>query len=148
MINEKKKRKIFGIIGALITLIIPFFILQSSGFDQIESAQSYCPFKMATGLPCPGCGITKSLAFLYDSNLAKSTHYHLFGPVVFLFCVMAIIVLIFELVTEKEYFQRILFSNKLAIFLGLSLAVYHLSRTIMFISSHSIDEILKESIWL
>ena len=78
----------------------------------IETEQSLCPFKLLTGFPCPGCGITKSLIFLYKGNFLKSIYYHLFGPFTFLFCFTAIIILSAELVTKKEYFQNGSHNNK------------------------------------
>jgi Protein of unknown function (DUF2752) len=135
-----------GIAGALVTLAIPYFIMLHS-HGHIEEAQSLCPFKMLTGLPCPGCGITKSLIFFFEGDLSKSIYHHLFGPFAFLFCVATIIVLSAELVTQKEYFQRLLYSKKLAYSLGITLAVYHFTRLIYFISTNSFDEILRESIW-
>ena len=113
----------------------------------IETDQSICPFKMITGFPCPGCGITKSLVFLYEGDFVKSIYYHLFGPLTFLFSIAAILVLSLELATKKEYFQNILFNKKLAYVLGSTLAGYHVIRLILFISSNTIDEILRQSIW-
>ena len=113
----------------------------------IETDQSICPFKMITGFPCPGCGITKSLVFLYEGDFVKSIYYHLFGPLTFLFSIAAILVLSLELATKKEYFQNILFNKKLAYVLGSTLAVYHVIRLILFISANNIDEILPQSIW-
>ena len=113
----------------------------------IETDQSICPFKMITGFPCPGCGITKSLIFLYEGDFGKSIYYHLFGPLTLLFCIAAILVLSLELVTKKEYFQNILYSKKLAYVLGSTLAVYHLVRLVVVITANNIDEILQQSIW-
>ena len=43
----------------------------------IETEQSLCPFKLLTGFPCPGCGITKSMIFLYEGDFLKSIYYSL-----------------------------------------------------------------------
>jgi len=118
-----------------------------NSIGHIETDQSICPFKMITGFPCPGCGITKSLVFLYEGDFVKSIYYHLFGPLTFLFSIAAILVLSLELATKKEYFQNILFNKKLAYVLGSTLAVYHVIRLILFISANNIDEILRQSIW-
>ena len=113
----------------------------------IETEQSLCPFKLLTGFPCPGCGITKSMIFLYEGDFFKSIYYHLFGPFTFLYCFATIIILLLELVTKKEYLQNILNSKKIAYFLGFTLAIYHLTRVIYFISTNNIDDILRQSIW-
>lgn len=139
--------KLFGIIGALITLIVPFIMMLFNHHDHLGTDQSLCPFKMLTGFPCPGCGITKSLVYLYEGDLYKSFSYHLFGPFVFLFCWVTITVLTAEIITGKSYFNSLFYSKKLAYGLAIVLVVYHLGRVIYFVHGHTREEILKESIW-
>lgn len=146
-INIKSRRKIYGIIGAFITLMIPFFLMFFNHNNHLETDQSLCPLKMLTGFPCPGCGITKSLVYFYEGDLQKSLYYHILGPLVILFCVVTIVVLTTELITKKEYFNNLLFNKKLAYGLGIFLATYHFVRIIYFIKNNSIDDILHQSIW-
>jgi predicted RNA-binding Zn-ribbon protein involved in translation (DUF1610 family) len=115
--------------------------------NQLETGQSFCPFKMLTGFPCPGCGITKSLVCSYEGEWYKSISYNLFGPFVIVFCIVTIVVLTTEIITKKEYFNHILFSKKLAYSLAVFLIIYHIIRLVYFVKNHSLDEILKESIW-
>jgi hypothetical protein len=146
-INIKSKRKIYGIIGAFITLMIPFFLMFFNHNNHLETDQSLCPLKMLTGFPCPGCGITKSLVYFYEGDLQKSLYYNIFGPLVIAFCIATIAVLTTELITKKEYFNNLLFNKKLAYGLGIFLAAYHFIRIIYFIRNNSIDDILHQSIW-
>ena len=113
----------------------------------IETEQSLCPFKLITGFPCPGCGITKAIIFFYEGALLKSLSYHVLGPVLPIACVFAIMVLSTELVTQKNYFSSILYSKKLAYILAVLFGLYHLIRLVIFISTHSVQQILNESIW-
>jgi hypothetical protein len=147
MSSANKTLKIYGIAGTLLTLAIPYFIMLHNDGASLETAQSLCPFKMLTGFPCPGCGITKSLIFLYEGDLSKSIYYHLFGPVAFLFCLITIAVLTIELITQKEYFQKLIYNKRVAYFLGTTLALYHLTRVIYFVSTNSAEDILQQSIW-
>ena len=125
--------------------MVTFFLYISD--QKLENEQSFCPFKMLTGFPCPGCGITKSLVFFYQGEWTKSMHYHLFGPLVVLFCVLVIVVLVIELITKKEYFNRYIYNQKLAYQLAFVLAIYHIIRLFLFIKNNSIDDIIKQSIW-
>lgn len=143
----KSERKIFGIIGAAITLIVPFFLMLHNQNNHLATDQSLCPFKMLTGFPCPGCGITKSLVYLYEGDLYKSLSYHILGPFVVLFCVITIIVLSMELVTKKECLNGILYNKKLAYVLACFLIFYQIIRLTSFIENNTYDSILKESIW-
>lgn len=140
--------KIFGIIGALLTLIIPFFLMLHNHDNHLETDQSLCPFKMLTGFPCPGCGITKSLVYLYQGDLQKSFSYHIFGPLAFIFCMAVIIILITEIRTKNEYFNSVFYNKKLAYFLGAILIVYHLGRLVYFVNQNTFEDILKQSIWM
>jgi hypothetical protein len=137
----KQDRKIFGIIGAIITLVIPFFLMLHNQNNHLETDQSLCPFKMLTGFPCPGCGITKSLVYFYEGDLYKSIYYHVLGPFVVLFCVVTILVLV------TEYLNSILYNKKLAYVLACFLICYQIVRITYFVENNTYDSILKESIW-
>ena len=146
-INKKSKRKIYGIIGALLTLMIPFFLMFFDQSSHLETDQSLCPLKMLSGFPCPGCGITKSMVYFYEGDIYKSLYYHILGPFVIVFCILTIAVLSTELITKKEYFNQLLFNKKLAYGLAIFLATYHFIRIIYFIKNNSFDDILQQSIW-
>jgi hypothetical protein len=40
-----------------------------------------CVFHEATGLPCPGCGLTRSCLALFEGRLTDAVYLHPFGPV-------------------------------------------------------------------
>lgn len=43
-----------------------------------------CPFFRITGVPCPGCGLSRAVIFLLKGDLASSLRFHAFAPVVLL----------------------------------------------------------------
>ena len=145
MNNVTVNKKIIGISGALLALLIPAIILLLN--PHLEGDQSLCPFKMLTGFPCPGCGLTKSMVFFYEGDWNKSLSYHIFGPAFIFFCVLAIVTLSTELVTKKEYFKKLLFNIRVAYVAGLMLGSYHLVRLFYFVMEHNVNDILKESVW-
>jgi hypothetical protein len=138
-------RNIAGILAAVITLTVPFVIAQLD--NHVETSQSMCPFKLLTGFPCPGCGITKSLIFLYQGDLVKSIHYHILGIPLVLFCIVIIVLLSINIITRKLYFRKWLYHTRLAYALAIFLAGYHSLRLIVFISSNNLDQILAGSAW-
>ena len=127
--------------------MVPFFLILFNQNTHLETDQSLCPLKMLSGFPCPGCGITKSLVYFYEGDLQKSLYYHLFGPLVIAFCIVTIVVLTTELITQKEYFTQLLYSKKLAYGLAIFLASYHFIRIVYFVQNNSMDDILRQSIW-
>ncbi len=42
-----------------------------------------CPFRVMTGLPCPGCGMTRALACIAHGHFADSWGFHPLGWAVF-----------------------------------------------------------------
>ena len=142
----KKKVLLGGI--CLITLIAPILLIAAGQDSHIESEQSFCPFKMITGFPCLGCGITKSLVFLYKGELIKSLGYHLFGLPLVLACFVCLLLLLFSTLTKKEFNISVLYNKNLAAYIGISLALYQLIRLYHFINNNNLYSIVKESIWL
>jgi hypothetical protein len=59
-----------------------------------------CPFLAATGVPCPFCGLTRSLLSLAQGELLRSFSYHPLGPVIWggmaLFVFSSFVLLIFH----------------------------------------------------
>ena len=115
--------------------------------DHLKNSQSLCPIKMLIGFPCPSCGITKSIVCFYQGDFFGSFTYHILGPIVVVFSFFVIALLSIELITKKDYLKNYIYSRKLAYGLAIFIAIYHVVRLIYFIQEHSVNEILKESIW-
>lgn len=133
-------------IGVLVTLIVPFFVQQNNS-GNLDNEQSFCPFKMLTGFPCPGCGITKSIVYFYEGDVYRSLTHHLFGPLFILFCLLVLFKLIAEIIYQKPFFDKIFYSMKLAYVMGIFLGTYHLIRLFFYIKENNLDYFLKQSIW-
>jgi xanthine/uracil permease len=146
-INKFILNRILGITGAVLTLVIPFFLWLQNRKNPLDAKQSFCPLKATTGFPCPSCGITKSIVYFYDGNLLKSLSFHLFGPLVVGFCIFIIVLFLVEIKTKNVYFRKWFYSRKLAYFLAVFLIVYHIIRLFLFLKENSWVDIVEQSIW-
>ena len=147
MNSDEIRKKYLGIVGCFMVLVVPFFIKIINHHNDLETAQSLCPFKMLTGFPCAGCGITKSIICFYEGNLLKSVEHHLFGIAVVFFAIFMIVLLFVEVYHKKKYLDKYFFSKKLGWSFGIILGVYHFGRIIFFVKNNSFADILEQSIW-
>ena len=56
-----------------IVIVILFYCLMHALFD------AFCPSVIITGLPCPGCGLTRSVLFFLMGQWKRSFSIHPFG---------------------------------------------------------------------
>ena len=143
-----KKRLVWaGIIFAF--LIFPVLVIFfDPHVDLIGSRQSFCPFKLLTGLPCPGCGFLKSMVSLYRGGILQSIHYHLLGIPLTFFFTAGFFVLIISAIRKKDIPMPWLYNMKLAYGVAIVLGTYHLVRLAVYIATHSFYEIARESVWM
>lgn len=73
-----------------------------------------CPILAFTGVPCPGCGLTRSFLSLVKLEIKNSFSYHLFGPILFVFLLVIIIYLLTEILSKRKTKRRyiLLFTTK------------------------------------
>lgn len=60
-----------------------------------------CPMRLITGLPCPGCGLTRSWVASAHGDFADAFAYNIFGPISFV-ATMMFVVAVGILVARKK----------------------------------------------
>lgn len=75
-----------GVIFLLLSAIFAASVLlplPHGASGQIGQLPSFCLFYHWTGLPCPGCGLTRSFVSLGHGHFVESLHWHPLGPAIF-----------------------------------------------------------------
>lgn len=94
--QERKNR--WTILG--ISSSIPAFLI----FSRVGLTQGLwtCPFFKLTGIPCPSCGLTRSLISLSQGDISNSLQYHSFGLVLTAIAAVTIPYVLTELILNKK----------------------------------------------
>jgi hypothetical protein len=82
--------------------------------DSIEDGPVVCPFRLVTGLPCPGCGMTRSWVYATHGWWRESFASHPFGPVAIL-AVLVLAVLVAVALVRRTPAPRVSFRNPLVL---------------------------------
>ena len=65
-------------------ILLAAFVLPLPGADgHLLGLPTLCVFRLLTGIPCPGCGLTRSCVCLAHGRLGESVAYHPLGPLTF-----------------------------------------------------------------
>ncbi|MBE9118606.1 DUF2752 domain-containing protein [Lusitaniella coriacea LEGE 07157] len=87
------------------------------------SSPFFCPLRTFTGIPCPGCGMTRSFLAIARGDFSGAIAYNLFGPILFAGCFVFALHLTAELFAKRSLhspqLQFLLHSKKVR-FLALS----------------------------
>ena len=93
--ERKNRRIILGVASS-----IPVFLI----FSRVGLTQGLwtCPFFKFTGIPCPSCGLTRSLISLSQGDFKTSWKYHSFGLVLTAIATVTIPYILTELILNKK----------------------------------------------
>ena len=77
-------RNSVGLFAVLSGVLAASFVLPLPGAKgQIAHIPAFCPFYLATGLPCPGCGLTRAFVCISHGQFVQSLHWHPIGWLVY-----------------------------------------------------------------
>jgi hypothetical protein len=79
--ERRKAIPLFSILSGVFGLSLLMPLPSSNG--QIAHIPAFCPFYVATGLPCPGCGLTRAFVCISHGHIVESFHWHPIGLLVY-----------------------------------------------------------------
>lgn len=96
----------------------------------VEHGPPLCPLRLAVGLPCPACGLTRAFCSLVQADWQAALSANLLClPLALLFSVAPVVAL-WELARGRvgAWYRPLLFSPFFARGLGLAVAAFHVAR--------------------
>lgn len=67
----------------------------------VESGPPLCPFAVMTGLPCPGCGLTRSWVAFMHGDVGSAFTFNAFGPVFLVLTAVTVVAATVTLVRRR-----------------------------------------------
>ena len=120
-------RRLSSVISGAAALQVLLMLLHLPGWP--------CPFASVTGVPCPGCGLTRATLFLIHGDWKQSLAMHAFAPLL----ILALLLILFSAIGPRALVQRMANRTEkfekysgLTTFLLVGLIVYWLARLFVF----------------
>lgn len=80
VLSKQERLSRWGFLGLTTAPLVGAALFNHSGTPPFL----ICPFRAITGIPCPGCGLTRSFMAIARGDFENALRMHLFGPVLFL----------------------------------------------------------------
>jgi len=126
-VNESKRIHLNILISSCIVLIVLFSLLKTNAFACIPHI---CLFQHFFNIPCPGCGILRSLHSLINLKVVSSINYNPVGVLLFVFIVSQIPLRITALLNPRTEYKINNFSHSISLILIFNLLVVWLIRVL------------------
>lgn len=69
--------------------------------QQVRGGPVVCPLRRTTGVPCPGCGLSRSFVATAHLGFREAFAFHPFGPLLFAGCALGLLAIAFRLVAGR-----------------------------------------------
>jgi hypothetical protein len=86
------------------SLILSGAVLLQFGLTYLDLPGWQCPIFHATGIPCPGCGLSRATSYLLRGDWQSAFSLHIFAPVF----ILTIILIMIVTLLPKNYRQRMI----------------------------------------
>lgn len=114
----------------------------------VNRGPTLCMFRVVTGVPCPGCGMTRSFCAIAEGEMGKAFDFHILGPFLYGAILLAIPLILIEAFLHVRVIPIYRWAtwSRLPYLLLVVLFVYHAVRLIDMAQSGEILSNMQESL--
>jgi hypothetical protein len=114
----------------------------------VHGGPALCVSRALVGLPCPGCGLTRSFCALARGDVVGALRYHVFGPLVYVLFVSVSVLWSAELLRGRRLWvwPRWLWSMRVGYVAGAILGTYHAARLVVMAGTGELAALVRESL--
>jgi hypothetical protein len=127
LLSRQDKLVRWGILGFSVTPVVGAYFY-NHGY---KISFLVCPIRHFTGIPCPGCGMTKSFMAIARGDWSQAVTHNLFGPFLFTCFVLIVVHVSLELLTQRRvraFYCQLLTSKKSLLLVLIVVLLYHTFR--------------------
>lgn len=104
---------------------------------RILGLPSICPFNNLTGLPCPGCGLTRGFVCLAHGRFVEALHWHPLSPFIFLLGLLALVENAARVFANRSILPPPTLSTRRATWAGAAVfLVFGIARAVYYATEH------------
>ena len=133
---KKSKRLAAMVVIGLTCLFLVSVFYKASEVNADGQYFTICGFKVLTGLPCPGCGLTHSFCAIGRGDLGSAFYFNAVGPPLYLMSFLVWLRFLFALTGVRrpvEAFDRVFNHVKLVRWFAIAIGLFGLGRIVYLV---------------
>lgn len=102
----KSRQYPFNTIIAILAIMGGYLALLFMDYRHTHEHISSCPFKLLTGIPCPGCGMGRATLALFAGDISQSFYYNILCIPLSIIILISLCWLFYDLLRGRESFFK------------------------------------------
>ncbi len=102
-----------------------------------------CPMALMTGIPCPGCGLTRAFCLMTHGRLAEALSYHALAPAVLAYLAF---LWIYKMIESARGMPPPLPTHRIGAAAAIGMTCFWIVRLALFFCEGGLDVVARENI--